>query len=428
MFRSLRNKLVLLYTVSTGFILLIVMITLLILTEKKLEEKRYEAFSNHGKIIINKLQYENTINGNWLTQMEAENNLILYIEDNGNPLTFKGVLNPPTNRFILIERLNLLTKSEGITVSINPISFNVSNSNIYTIKGDYNDIYYGFVSVIPTDTGWRSLILLQYLPHYYSSLTNQRILYIILGLAGVLALLLVSLRLISRMIRPIEESNRRQTAFIAAASHELRSPMSVIMANSAVISVDSDESRKFLSGINSECKRMSRLIDDMLLLANMDTKTWQLQNAPIEIDTLLIETYESFLPLFIQKELSFELDLQEDELPIISGDKDRIKQILCILLDNSIYYTPAGKKVTLRGYTSEHQLVIEVEDQGIGISDIDKKLIFDRFYRADPSRSDKKHFGLGLSIANELVQCHNGKILIQDTEGGGATFIIRLRA
>lgn len=428
MFRSLRNKLVLLYTVSTGFILLIVMITLLILTEKKLEEKRYEAFSNHGKIIINKLQYENTINGNWLTQMEAENNLILYIEDNGNPLTFKGVLNSPTNRFILIERLNLLTKSEGITVSINPISFNVSNSNIYTIKGDYNDIYYGFVSVIPTDTGWRSLILLQYLPHYYSSLTNQRILYIILGLAGVLALLLVSLRLISRMIRPIEESNMRQTTFIAAASHELRSPLSVIMASSAAISVTSDESRKFLGGINSECKRMSRLIDDMLLLANMDTKTWQLQNAPIEIDTLLIETYESFLPLFIQKELSFELDLQEDELPIISGDMVRLKQILCILLDNSIYYTPAGKKVTLRGYTSEHQLVIEVEDHGIGISDIDKKLIFDRFYRADPSRSDKKHFGLGLSIANELVQCHNGKILIQDTEGGGATFIIRLRA
>jgi signal transduction histidine kinase len=397
------------------------------LTESKLDEKRFEVFGNHGDTIINKLQNENILNANWLTQMESKNNLILYIEDNGNPLTFKGVLNPPTNRFVLIERLKSLAMSEGIASDLNPVYFNVSNSNTYIIKGDYNDIYYGFVSVIPTDTGWRSLILLQYLPNYYSSVTNQRILYTVLGLAGVLALFLVSMRLISRMIRPIEESNRRQTTFIAAASHELRSPLSVIMANSAVISVASDESQKFLGGINNECMRMSRLIDDMLLLANMDTKTWQIKSEPIEIDTLLVETYEAFLPLFHQKKLSFELDLQEDELPIISGDKDRLKQILYILLDNAISYTPTGKKVTLRGYISKQHLIIEVEDQGIGITDEDKSLIFDRFYRVDPSRSDKKHFGLGLSIANELVQCHNGKISIQDTEGGGSTFTIRLR-
>ena len=427
MLRSLRNKLVLLYTVSTGLILLIVMISLLMLTESKLEEKRLEAFTNHGDTIINKLQNENVINVTWLTQMESKNNLLLYIEDNGNPLTFKGVLNPPTNRFILIGRIRSLAMYDGITIDINPISFNVTNSNTYTIKGDNNDIYYGYVSVIPTDRGWRSLTLLQYLPNYYSAVTNQRILYIVLGLAGVLALFLVSLRLISRMIRPIEESNRNQTAFIAAASHELRSPLSVIMANSAAITTTSDESKNFLSGINKECKRMSRLIDDMLLLANMDTKTWQIKSEPIEIDTLLIETYEAFLPLFRQKELDFELDLQEDELPIISGDKDRLKQILCILLDNAISYTPTGKKVTLRGYNTEHHLNIEVEDQGIGITDEDKKLIFDRFYRVDPSRSDKKHFGLGLSIANDLVQCHKGKISVQDTEGGGATFVVRLR-
>jgi signal transduction histidine kinase len=403
------------------------MITLLMLTESKLEEKRLEAFASHGDTIINKLQNENVINVTWLTQIESKNNLILYIEDNGNPLTFKGVLNPLTDRYILLGRLRSLAMSDGITIAINPVFFNVSNSQTYTIKGDNNDIYYGFVSVIPTETGWRSLTLLQYLPDYYSSVTNQRILYTVLGFAGVLALFLVSLRLISRMIRPIEESNRSQTAFIAAASHELRSPLSVIMANSAAISATSDETKRFLSGINNECKRMSRLIDDMLLLANIDTKTWQIKSEPVEIDTLLVEAYEVFLPLFRLRGLSFELDLQEEELPIISGDKDRLKQILCILLDNAMSYTATGQKVLLRGYNTEHHLHIEVEDQGIGITDEDKKLIFDRFYRADPSRSDKKHFGLGLSIANELVQYHNGKMSVRDTEGGGATFSIRLR-
>ena len=427
MLRSLRNKLVLLYTISTGFILVIVMLTLLMLTESKLEEKRLEALTSHGDIIINKLENENVINVTWLTQMESKNNLIIYIEDNGYPLTFRGVLNSPTNRFILIGRLRSMAMYDGVTISINPISFNVSSSNTYTIKGDYNDIYQGFISIIPTDTGWRSLTLLQYLPNYYTAITNQRILYTVLGLVGVLALFLISLTLISRMIRPIEESNRKQTTFIAAASHELRSPLSVIMANSAAISVTSDESQKFLNGINNECKRMARLIDDMLLLANMDTKTWQIKSEPIEIDTLLVETYEAFLPLFRQKDLSLELDLPDEVFPIISGDKDRLKQILCILLDNAISYNTAGKKITLRGYKTEHYLNIEVEDQGIGISDEDKKHIFDRFYRSDPSRSDKKHFGLGLSIANDLVQCHNGKISVRDTEGGGATFVIRLR-
>ena len=172
---------------------------------------------------------------------------------------------------------------------------------------------------------------------------------------------------------------------------------------------------------------MARLIDDMLLLACMDARTWQISKEPIEIDTLLVETYEAFLPLFRQNNLNLILSLQEDELPMIYGDKDRLKQILAILLDNALSYTPPGKKVTLHGFVLGSYLNIEVEDQGIGISDADKKLIFDRFYRADKSRNDKKHFGLGLCIANEIVQRHGGKISIRDTKGGGATFVIRIR-
>jgi signal transduction histidine kinase len=159
----------------------------------------------------------------------------------------------------------------------------------------------------------------------------------------------------------------------------------------------------------------------------MDAKTWQINKEPIEIDTLLLETYEAFLPLFKQNDLSLVLNLPEDELPMIYGDKDRLKQILAILLDNALSYTPSGKKVALHGFVLGSYLHIEVEDQGIGIPDIDKKLIFDRFYRVDKSRNDKKHFGLGLCIANELVQRQGGKISIRDTEGGGATFVLRLR-
>ena len=427
MFRALRNKLVLLYTVSTGLILIIVMIIIIKTTEKELEERLLEAFINHGSTISNKLQTENTVKQSWLAQLESEYNLLIHIEDNGNPISFKGVLQSSTDRDLLMKQLTYLALEEGIDIRKNPIFFNEVKSSIYTIKGKKNEIYYGLAVIMPTATGWRSLLLLQYIPNYYSLIVKQRILYSLLGLAGIIALFLVSLCFVTKMLKPIEESNRKQTAFIAAASHELRSPLSVIMANNAAISSTTSEAQMFYQGIDKECKRMARLIDDMLQLTCMETKSWQIHKEPIEIDTLLIETYEAFLPLFRQSELSLVLNLQEDELPIIDGDKDRLKQILAILLDNALSYTPPGKMVTLHGFVIGSYLNIEVEDQGIGISDTDKKLIFDRFYRADKSRNDKKHFGLGLCIANEIVQRQGGKISIKDTEGGGATFVIRIR-
>ncbi len=427
MYRSLRNKLVILYTISTGLILIIVMIIILITTEKELEEKRLEAFLSHESTISNKLQIENTVKHSWLSQLESEYNLLIQIVDNGSPISFKGVLQSSTDRDLLMKQLTSLALEEGINVRENPVFFEETKSSIYTIKGEKNEIYYGLAVIIPTATGWRSLLLLQYFPNYYSLIIKQRILYSLLGLGGILALFLVNLCFVSKMLKPIEESNRKQTTFIAAASHELRSPLAVIMANNAAISVTTTEAQMFHNGINTECKRMAHLIDDMLLLTCMETKTWQVNKEPIEIDTLLVEIYEAFLPLFKQNDLNLVLSLQEDELPIIYGDKDRLKQILAILLDNALSYTPPGKKVTLHGFVLGSYLNIEVEDQGIGITDIDKKLIFDRFYRADKSRNDKKHFGLGLCIANEIVQRHGGKISIRDTEGGGATFVIRIR-
>lgn len=427
MYKSLRNKLVLLYSISTGLILISVMIILLTVTEKNQKEDWLETFDTHGNTIISKLQLENTVKHSWLSQMETDYKLIIHIEDNGTPIIFRGVLRSPTARDLLMKQLTALALEEGLDTRKNPIYFHKEKSSIYIIKGEKGEVYYGLVAVIPTAAGWRSLVLLQYVPNYYSSIMKLRIEYSLLGLGGVLSLFLVSLAFVSKMLKPIEESNRRQTAFIAAASHELRSPLSVIMANNAAIITTTPDDQRFQNGINQECKRMARLIDDLLLLTSMDAKSWRIHKGPVEIDTLLVETYEAFLPLFRQNGLNLVLKLQEDPLPIIQGDKDRLKQILAILLDNALSYTPPGKKVTMHGFVLNSYLHLEVEDQGIGITDKEKKLIFDRFYRVDKARNDKKHFGLGLCIANELVHRHGGKITVRDTEGGGATFVIKIR-
>ena len=103
-----------------------------------------------------------------------------------------------------------------------------------------------------------------------------------------------------------------------------------------------------------------------------------------------------------------------------------LKQILTILIDNALSYTKDGDTIILRAFTTKKDLVIEVEDHGVGIVDEHKKDIFRRFYREDISRKDKSHYGLGLSIAKELTELLGGKIGVVDTKNGGATFFIQL--
>ena len=105
---------------------------------------------------------------------------------------------------------------------------------------------------------------------------------------------------------------------------------------------------------------------------------------------------------------------------------DGISQVLGILLDNGASYVPAGGKIRLGVEEKEKYFRIYVEDNGPGISDENKEAVFQRFYRADSSRKDKQHFGLGLCIAKEIVTLHHGSIRIEDTKGGGTTFVVRL--
>lgn len=178
--------------------------------------------------------------------------------------------------------------------------------------------------------------------------------------------------------------------------------------------------------IEGECNRMSRLISDMLLLASSDARTWSLFIEQVDMDTLLIECYDMFCTCFNKKDHRLTLELPEENLHVINGDRERIKQMLTILVDNAMSHTSKGEMIALRAYNQKHFVVVEVEDHGDGIHEEDKKHVFERFYRGDQSRNEKKHFGLGLSIAKELIELHEGDISIKDTTGGGATFILRL--
>ena len=254
------------------------------------------------------------------------------------------------------------------------------------------------------------------------------LLYLLMLVGGLALLYLINWFLARLVLRPTEEGVRRQTEFVAAASHELRSPLAVIRSSlsAAQAAKEAQQAEKYRQAAALEAERMTHLVDDLLLLAGGDAGSWTLHPQPVDLDTLLIGAAEVYRPLARQKDVGLVLDLPEETLPTVKGDAERLRQILAVLLDNALQYAPSGTAITLTACHKRGKVRIAVADRGRGVPDDEKEKVFQRFYRADASRHDKEHFGLGLSVAQELAQLHGGAITVADTADGGATFTLAL--
>lgn len=427
MFHRLKSRLVLVYGITSSIILTVIIIGVFFINYKQSIEQENVLFQKNVEQIIEKISFENRISSNWIDKMRTDNQLFIVIEENGIQLTKLNRKNTTVESMKFIDRLKVLAAEEGINLDRKPLYSTVVKTPIYNLSGNGSESYLGMAGLIPRgDAGFRNVMVIYRNNSGIQYIFEQIILYIIIDFIGIVALFLISSLYIGKVLKPLEEGQKKQNAFVAAVSHELRSPLTIIKAGIASIREDVSKADQFLPHIEGECSRMTRLIGDMLMLASVDAKTWSLQKEPIDMDTLLIESYDMFCTCFNNKNHEFTLDLQEEELHVINGDRERITQILTILMDNAISHTPNGGMIALRAYNQKHFVVVEVEDEGMGISDEDKKLVFERFYRCDKSRNDKKHFGLGLSIAKELVDLHNGHITVKDAIGGGAIFILNL--
>nr|WP_303740766.1 HAMP domain-containing sensor histidine kinase [Lutispora saccharofermentans] len=232
--------------------------------------------------------------------------------------------------------------------------------------------------------------------------------------------------LIGKAVEPVEATIKSQKRFIAAASHELKAPLSVIQANTETLCIDqATASQKKQKVVLDECGRMSTLIQSMLRLASSDTGSWKMSMKETDVDSLLIEAWEAFQESARKKNIRIELNIEE-HYPKFVGDKEHIGTVLGILIDNAISYSMPDLSIEMGAEVQQKQIVFFVTDHGAGISNSEKEKVFERFYRADPSRNSKEHFGLGLCIAKEIVQLHQGTITLEDTPGGGCTFKVKL--
>lgn len=424
--KTLRVRLTWLYTITTGAILLLVITAFLLYTVQDRKKSQLERFQVIWNSLSSRFMASGALTHEYLAQTEADHNLVIHITENGSPFLYRGSWKPDTDREILIKRAREAADSQGVSMDKAPVSSSILFSSLMTIEGDQNDRYYAMVLAVSTKNGSKSLCALSLIPPVPESLRETIAFFCLLAAFGIFGLWLVSWRFVGWSLKPVEESQQKQARFIAAASHELRSPLSVLRSAISALSSDPNEKDTLLPLIDSEYVRMSRLVDDMLFLASADAKSWSLCLEKVDMDTLLIDLYESFLPLCREKGVILQLQLPIQALPQIAGDPQRIRQLLLILLDNARTYTPPKRSITISAQfnVSKKSLTVQVADEGPGIPDNVKPYIFDRFYQADRSRTDKQHFGLGLSIARELIQLHGGKIQVSDRDGGGSRFLV----
>lgn len=229
----------------------------------------------------------------------------------------------------------------------------------------------------------------------------------------------------NQMMDRLEHLFSVQRRFVADVSHELRTPLTAIRGNLDLVRRYGADAMS-LEAIESEVERMSRMVNDLLLLARADYGGLTLDMEPVDLDALLLEVYKQARLLSKDRNLKLVID---DIAPMrVSGNPDRLKQLVLNLVHNAIKFTPDGGEIGLALRQRGDEALIAVRDTGVGIAPEHQKHIFDRFYQVDTSRkhTDGDGAGLGLSIARWIAEAHGGTITVESELGKGSTFTVVL--
>ncbi len=228
-------------------------------------------------------------------------------------------------------------------------------------------------------------------------------------------------------LRDITEEKRVETIkkdFVANVSHELRTPLASIKGYSETLldDVERTTQKEFLEIIDRHATRMSRIIDDLLILSRLESSAVSLVSSTVDLKELIGSVVKGVMKGAQKKDIIIKAELP-DVLPSVMGDRDRLEQVVVNLIDNAIKYTPSGGEVSITAEANGAEVCVNVSDTGIGIPSDDISRIFERFYRVDKARSRALGgTGLGLAIVKHIIQGHNGRLDVKSELGKGSTF------
>lgn len=258
-------------------------------------------------------------------------------------------------------------------------------------------------------------------------LLDRLLLIMLIGCGlGIICAIAAGYFLAGRALVPIKNAWQKQQEFVSDASHELRTPLAVIQAKTDLLfrSPSATVQDKILdvSAISTESRRLSKLVANLLTLARSDSDQIEMKKDTFQLDELLKEIIQHYEEIVMFQEKTLRLDAKE---PVhFFADKERIHQLIVILLDNAMKYTNVGGEILLSCRQTHSSIVLQVIDNGIGIPEQDIPKIFDRFYQSDKARTAAEGTGLGLSIAKWIIEKHHGKTKVQSSLGKGTTIEI----
>ena len=238
----------------------------------------------------------------------------------------------------------------------------------------------------------------------FKSTTEKSIIIIAIGIF--IVFLFVSI-LSKRVLSPIIKNIEKQKQFVTDAGHELKTPVAVIMANADVLEMTSKENNELVRSIKNQAKRLDSLIKSLLSLANIEERRIEVNYIEFSITDMIKEEITEFKALAQNKEIIYDTN----QNIIMKADSNSIKQLITILLDNAIKYTPDNGKIKIKTEKQGKNVKIQFANTCENVKAINTNKIFDRFYREDKSRSKTKEgYVIGLSIAKSIVELHKGKI------------------
>ena len=241
---------------------------------------------------------------------------------------------------------------------------------------------------------------------------------IVTGAVGYVIFFVISLILAKWVTKPVEKTWNEQKQFIADASHELKTPLTVIITNAEMMSdknYTEDDRENFTRNILSTSKRMRGLVESLLELARLDNSNTQIKKEKFDFSSLVNDCILPFEPLFYENNTELSADIEENTK--IEGDMDKLRQVTEILLDNALKYSDPADKVTITLKKQSGNCILSVSGLGTPLSKEECQNIFKRFYRVDKSRNNNGSYGLGLSIAKSIIEGHGGKIWAESVNG-----------
>jgi len=341
------------------------------------------------------------------------------IKNNKNSFLFN---NTPENKLLLIDSIIYSVFFDNNYNVTNIVSYNstgLSNeeiiklANIYMLNSKHEqywirNLYFNQYAYVLASS--RNLIILDLSIFQIRLIAALRLSIGIFIILECLVLYL-SLKLTKWLVKPVDETFQKQKQFIYDASHELKTPLAVIIASADNLENNFDE-KKWLNNIKSEADRMNKLVTNLLELAKAENDLEKSNYSEVDLSKITEMTALTFESLFYERDLKFDYQIT-DNIKII-GSSDKIQELIGILLDNAIKHSYSKSKINLTLSKEKDQIILLVKNRGKEIPESEREKIFERFYRSDESRNrGDNRYGLGLAIAKNIVEVHKGKITVQ---------------